>query len=121
MAEFLIRAKGHWLDGADINGMTVDEAKAYNARSEKGDIIVVRPDGWTWGRLECLPDFIVVKIPDFDPAGKYEEALMSGKDILKRRKYRVPSNWVDLAISKNLSVVTYKKKVVLDNLIKKIL
>lgn len=31
---------------------------------ERGDIIAARPDGFSWGRAECLGDFLVVRLPD---------------------------------------------------------
>lgn len=29
-----------------------------------GDPVVVKPDGWGWGREECPPKFIVLKVPE---------------------------------------------------------
>ncbi len=79
MAELLIKANGHWMDNlskTDIDKMTKDEKQRYEARSQKGDIIVVRPDGWKWGRCECLPDYLVVKLPNvsFEDARHYENS-----------------------------------------------
>lgn len=31
-----------------------------------GDIIYAAPDGTQWGRLECLPDFVVIRISGTD-------------------------------------------------------
>ncbi|MHC1787897.1 hypothetical protein [Solidesulfovibrio sp.] len=30
--------------------------------TERGDIIAARPDGFVWGRAECLGDFLVVRL-----------------------------------------------------------
>jgi hypothetical protein len=45
--------------------------------AKKGDIIVVRPDGWVWGTSECLPQYVVVKMAGVteEYAKKYEESL----------------------------------------------
>ena len=79
MAELLVRAKAHWMDNwkaDDVDKLSVDEKRSYEARSRIGDIIVVRPDGWKWGREECLPNFIVVKVPDREADVKhYENSL----------------------------------------------
>jgi hypothetical protein len=48
MAEFLIKAT----------------ATAWDI----GDFVVIMPDGWSWGSGECLPDFVIVKVPGLDPA-----------------------------------------------------
>ena len=81
MAELLVRAKGHWRDSTtqqEIDAMTPEQLKNFNSRSQIGDIIVVREDGWTWGKEECLPRFIVVKITNlsYDDAKHLEESLM---------------------------------------------
>lgn len=101
-AELLVRAKGHWLDGADTSKMTEQELASYNARSQKGDIIVVRPDGWEWGSSECPPNFVVVKLKGVavEDVKKYEEQLIDTTDkdkpiVLKRRKYKIDSVLVD--------------------------
>jgi hypothetical protein len=74
MSEFLIQAKGHWMDTltqTEISGMDQLSLDDYTSRTSKGDIVVVKPDGWPWGNAECLPDYIVVKVPDI----AIEEAL----------------------------------------------
>ena len=81
-AELLVKAEDAWGDDP--------------SRSRKGDIIVVRPDGWKWGKEECLPRFIVIKVPNVKAEDlKYlEQPLMDNKDpenpvTLKRRQYSV--------------------------------
>ncbi len=88
-AELLIKAEDAW--GTD------------EARSRKGDIIVVRPDGWIWGKEECLPRFIVVKLKGVkvEDIKHYEQPLwvFEGVDelgnvkqrMLKRRQYSIGS------------------------------
>ena len=66
MCELLVRAKGHWLDDktqAEVDAMDETQKEHYYARSQKGDIIVIAPDGHPWGKGERLPDFVVIKIP----------------------------------------------------------
>ena len=60
MAELLIKAEEPW--------------KITEEGSRKGDVIVVRPDGWEWGKEECLPRFVVVKVPGSEKDNKYLEA-----------------------------------------------
>ncbi len=38
----------------------------YDARGEKGDVVEVRPDDLKWGRLECPPDYVKIKVPTLD-------------------------------------------------------
>lgn len=114
-AEFLIRAKGSWNDGISTAGMDAKQLRSYNARSRKGDIVAVRPDGFVWGKCECLPDFILVKVPavTYEQAKQYMQALYdttSGTPkMLKRRRYRIPSNYVDNAVAAG-GVVTFTSK-----------
>lgn len=98
MAELLIKANKHWMDDltqAEVAKLT--DKDSYNSRSQMGDVVVVRPDGWKWGKAECLPDFIIVKIPDMsvEEAKKYEEPLNTpakgdaAPKLLKYRKYQI--------------------------------
>ena len=120
MAELLVRAKSHWRDATtqqEIDAMTSVQFKEFNSRSQFGDIIVVREDGWVWGNEECLPNFIVVKLPSmsFEEAKKYEESLMlqDGLDennqpnmyMAKVRKYQVPSATVQAQVDLEESVL----------------
>jgi len=88
MAELLIKNVDAWGDD--------------KSRSMKGDIIVVRPDGWVWGKEECPPRFVVVKLKGVkvDDVKHYEQPLMDTKDpekpvMLKRRKYAIDTATVD--------------------------
>ena len=74
MAELLIHVKtvnapegcAHWMDNftqSKIDSLSDVDKRSRNARSQLGDIVVVKPDGWVWGREECLPNYLVVKLP----------------------------------------------------------
>jgi len=115
MAELLVRAKSHWMDSftqAQIDSLDESKKASRNARTQIGDIICVRPDGWTWGKEECLPTFIVARLPQYsvEDAKHFEEVLMDNTDpehpfMLKRRKYRVPPNIVQQYVDLGQSVV----------------
>ena len=93
MAELLIKNVDAWGD--------------LSERSRKGDIIVVRPDGWVWGKEECPPRFVVVKLKGVaeKDVKHYEQPLMSEPDkdgkttMLKRRKYAIDTATVDTCSS----------------------
>jgi hypothetical protein len=92
MAELLVRAKSHYLDKLspeEVAKMTKEQLQSYNARSQIGDVIVVRPDGW---------EYIVVRTKEtLEEAKKYEESLSEQTEIdgkveskmLKVRKYNI--------------------------------
>jgi hypothetical protein len=91
MAELLVRAQSHRLDKLpqeEVDKMPVGVRRSYDARSQIGDIIVVRPDGWQWGRCECLPEYVVIKIPSMsvEDAKKYEEQLNQDEVVTKNLK-----------------------------------
>jgi hypothetical protein len=96
MAELLIKARDPW--------------QITDNGTRKGDIIVVRPDGWEWGKEECLPRFIVVKTKEtYEEAKKYEESLtkeidrydeekketVKEQEVVKHRKYNIDISAVD--------------------------
>jgi len=115
-AELLVRASSHWMDAlkpSEVNKFSTSELQSYNARTQIGDIIVVRPDGWEWGKEECLPTFIVVKIPGItvEAVKLYEQSLMDTNDpqhpiLLKVRKYKAPDAYMSNAIVAGQSVIT---------------
>lgn len=110
-AEFLIRAKGSWNDGISTAGMTADQLRSYNARSRKGDVVVVMPDGHVWGSEECLPDFIIVKVPSVsvETAQTYIQAVYEEtgqRRMLKRRRFRIPEKYINTVI-KSGGVATF--------------
>jgi hypothetical protein len=90
MAEFLLRAKPHWKDtwdSAKLATLSQQELRQYNARTQIGDIVIVRPDGWVWGNEECLPNFLVVKVPGVVLPHNYEESL--NEDYIATRTMQV--------------------------------
>ena len=105
-AELLIQARNHWMDNlsqSEIDKMSVNEKQSYDARSQIGDIIVVRPDGWVWGKEECLPRFVVVKLPNVsvDDVKYLEQSLTDTKDpqkpvMLKVRQYSIGATYTDI-------------------------
>lgn len=116
MAELLVSAKKHWMDDLsieEVEKMTSTNKESYDARSQIGDIIVVKPDGWVWGREECLPTFIVVKLPGVTieevehlTQMLVDTTILEHPKILKRRKYQIPKSYVDDAKTAVNSVVT---------------
>ena len=141
MSELLVRAKPHWMDSltqTEVGKLDVGQKQSYEARSQIGDIIVVRPDGWLWGKEECLPNYVVVKLPDLklEDAKKYEESLMEkviekdpqGKDIevmrmLKHRKYQIPKTVIDNAkqlTQNSISVSKAQTITFISNIIQKV-
>lgn len=57
MAELLIKARNATHPNPDKDRMCY----------KRGDIVDVRPDGFLWGREECLPRFVIIKIPGLNP------------------------------------------------------
>ena len=106
MAELLVRAHKSWME--DIPQATKDtwyewQWAKYNRRRRKGNPIVVKPDGWKWGRKECLPQYVVVRVDmSVAEARKYVEKGFEGKDedlIIKyNRKYSFDVNELNVAI-----------------------
>lgn len=111
MAEFLIRA----------------QASSNPAASEIGDIIIIRPDGHVWGNAECLPEYLVVKLPqiDYETVKHYKAALISGTlenmIVVKRRKWHVPVEWIEARVAEGNSVITITKANLKTQFIKRIL
>lgn len=120
MAELLIRAKTHWKDewnNAKVKSLTPLELEIYNARTQLGDIVIVKPDDWVWGGEECLPNFVIVKLPgvSVEEVNNYMESLMDNTDpnnpkMLKHRKHRVPPNYIQNLVNQNQSVVTISQE-----------
>jgi hypothetical protein len=110
----------------EVDLMTKEQLQSYNARSQIGDIIVVRPDGWVWGKEECLPNFIVVKVPQMTEteAKKYEESLTDNTDkekpvLLKVRKHIMDKTVVDDVKATTASHTEFTKSVVLTKITEK--
>lgn len=47
-------------------------------QTHRGEIIVIKPDGWEWGRKERPPSYIIVKVPGVTVAQavKYTQGLI---------------------------------------------
>lgn len=130
MCEALIRAKTHWKDAwnqSKINSLTPAELDEYVARTQLGDIVVIRPDGWTWGSEEGLPNFVLVKIPDMtvEEAKQYEDSIMDNTDpdrpkMVRFRKWFLKPTWVNTIISQG-GVYTISKSVVTNYIEQKVL
>jgi len=131
-AELLVHAKPHWMDSftqTEVDKLSPGDKQSYEARSQIGDIVVVRPDNWVWGKEECLPNFVVVKVPGMNEveAKQYEQSLMEQKGIdehgapimvmLRHRKYALPKTDIT-AIKTN--TVTFSKTSLIANTITKI-
>ncbi len=82
---------------AELLVKMVDAWGTLESRSMKGDIIVVKPDGWKWGKEERPPKFVVIKLVGVkvEDVKHYEEPLMDKEVMLKRRKYAVDTATVD--------------------------
>ena len=136
MAELLIKAKSHHMDSlnqTEINQLSDTMKDQYNARSQIGDIIAVHPNGWNWGKKECLPNYIVIKIPklSFEEAKKYREPIIGERNdaVLgieqyetKHRKYQIPQsvvNDVKQAFSNSIIINSSQKNAFLADIIDK--
>src|SRR6056297_845706 len=69
MAILLIKNSGHWMDKLTPKEVQARAYKdpgfldSYNARYRKGDVVEVREDDCKFGKKECLPSFLVIKVP----------------------------------------------------------
>jgi len=78
-AEFLVKAEPNWMESRDRSKWSADRIASYERCPRKGDIIVVKPNGWKWGKKEGLPKFIIVKVPDMTV--KEAEAYLDQVDV----------------------------------------
>jgi hypothetical protein len=88
MAELLVKATN-----ATNPNQAEDQAGCY----KRGMPVLVRPDGHTWGALEGLPRFAIVKIPLIAVATveKYALPYLDGSNhLVRRRLWQI--RWVDL-------------------------
>ena len=111
MCEFLVLAKNSWmddLDEADLTERLKNEKfkRMYDRRNVKGDIICVREDGQKWGKKECRPDFIIVKIPGV-PASDLKYLASNSfatidtetRLLLRKQRYQLPKSYVEGIVS----------------------
>ena len=132
MCEVLIQARGHWQDGwnqAKVDALSDGDKKSHNARIQLGDIVVVKPDGWVWGREETLPRYIVIKAPGVavEDVAHLTEHLMDTTDsdpdkhfIKKKRKYQIPNGWLNTHLDEDVVTLTPAEIIlVMDNIVEK--
>ena len=79
--EFLVYAKTHWMEGVDRKEWSAEQLAEYDRRLVKGNPIVVKPDGWKWGKNERSPSFVVIKVPDMT-VEEGKAYLVEAKDLL---------------------------------------
>ena len=53
-AELLVKAKPQWMESVDRSNFTDKQLKQYERRYRVGDVVVIKPDNWKWGKRECL-------------------------------------------------------------------
>jgi hypothetical protein len=121
-AELLVLASGlpaDKLTTEEVNTLSAKQKEIYNARLRIGDIICVKPDGWQWGTSECLPTFIVIKLPGVavETVKHLERPLtqiavnIDGRTIkknIKNKNFQIPENWIKNYVDLSQSVVTIK-------------
>jgi hypothetical protein len=114
MAELLVKLRHQWMEDikrGDWKKHQITQEK-FDRRSEPGDIVVVRPDGWKWGKREGPPGFVVIKCPELsiEDAKKLEECLCKtvGEEsiLMKRRKYKLDSAKVSAAVLTPKGILT---------------
>ena len=86
MAEILVRAKDNIHPDPDI-----DRESYYKS----GHVVVVMPDGHSWGRMERLPEFFVIKIPTISVLSlkKYTDEHQVPSDIINTDGTRKPKTY----------------------------
>lgn len=117
-AELLVRARPHWMETADTTGWSKDQLKEKNTVTTKGSPIVVKPDGWKWGKKECPPNFIIIKLPGVtvEKCLKYIESLRDTtlstleSQTKKERKYIIRESLIDSTLDKQLESKTYTEE-----------
>ena len=80
--EILVKAQQFWQRGKEIPTGTLQDTISYLRdmwhQTHRGEIIVIKPDGWEWGGKERPPSYIVVKVPGVTvaQAAKYTQGLI---------------------------------------------
>jgi len=125
MCELLIQAKPHWTESATQEQLDKCNPQSVNARIQLGDIVVVKPNGWEWGREECLPNYYILKVPNIsvEEAEFAVQSLMdtSGDEpvMLKKRKYQIPPQIINQLNNNDGVLTTQVDSTWLSNLIEK--
>ena len=111
MAELLVRAKGHWMDAhtqEQIDALKEEHRESYHARTQIGDIIVAKPDDWSWGKEECLPTFLVVKMPGVDVATVEQYTQTLQQDVIKVKTREIPKDLYDDATKRAKYIAEFR-------------
>lgn len=105
MAELLIKA---------VDATHDDPEKDQRGCYKRGDIVVVRPDGWGWGTQEVIPPasgglFVVVKITDVTPAqirrwvkNNWSDDIEGNSDT-RRRRVRIDVHLLPVGVRNTLN------------------
>jgi len=130
MCELLIQAKGHWMDDftqEQIDALDDSKKASRNARIQLGDIVVIKPNGWVWGREETLPNYYIIKVPNIsvEEAEYATQSLMDNTDpekpvMLKKRKYQIPQQIINQLNNNDGVITTQVDSTWLANLIAKV-
>lgn len=109
--DVLVQAKEFWQkDMAIPEGTTADTTAWFRdmlQQTHKGDIIIVKPNGWVWGNREKPPGFVIIRIPDatMAQADKYMEGLFdpladpsSDTAVILQRQWHFLRKVVDSAL-----------------------
>ena len=80
--EILVKAQPFWQRSEAIPEGTLQDSISYLRdmwhQTHRGEIIVIKPNGWMWGRKERPPEYIIVKVPGVTVAQaiKYTQGLI---------------------------------------------
>ena len=126
MCELLIQAKPSWLESATQEQLDKCNPASVNARIQIGDIVVIKPNGWEWGREETLPNYYIIKVPNIsvEEAEYATQSLMDTTDpekpvMLKKRKYQIPQSIINQLNNNDGVITTQVDSTWLANLIEK--
>lgn len=99
--ELLVQAKDFWQVEQAIPEGTAEDTTEYLREfwynTHLGAVIVVKPDGWVWGKQEMAPEFVIIKIPGMPmaQARRYIEGLTGHKE---RQWFFLPA-FIDSALT----------------------
>jgi len=118
MCEILLKAKNNVNPDPELDKMSY----------KRGHFVAVMPDGHPWGKKECLPDFVILKVPGVSVTAfeKYLESKVDLTDsarpvMLSRRinKLDIDATTIPKSIRdslKNNGVATITKTQILDHI-----
>lgn len=70
--------------------MAIDKTGTADTPYQQGDIVVVKPEGWEWGKAEHLPSFLRVDVTDMSwyEAESLADSLVDNEgNLVQRRKF----------------------------------